>query len=229
MKLRFFALATLLFAAIFAFGGKAAAQSKNEILIVADQKASCRGIVAEDCLQVKHLNEDKYTPLRQEIENFKFIPGYFYILKVRAETIKNSPADNSSVKYQLRKILAREKSGGATIPASGAASFSETQWKLTLIENQPVGDSKAFIKFDEQNRRAGGNGGCNGYGGTLTRNGNQIKISQIISTKMACQNGSDVENKFFRNLDRVDRFEIVGDRLRLLAGNQAVLEFEAEK
>ena len=229
MGLKFFALSALLFAAVFAFGSTVSAQSKNEILIVADQKASCRGIVAQDCLQVKHLSEEKFSPMRQEIENFKFIPGYFYILKVRAETIKNPPTDGSSVKYRLRKVLAREKSGGDTIPASGTASFSGTQWKLTLIEGQPVVDSKAFIKFDEQNKRAGGNGGCNSFGGTLTKNGNQIKISQIISTKMACQNGSDVENEFFRNLDRADRFEISGDQLRLMAGNQTILEFEAEK
>src|ERR1700712_4005435 len=84
------------------------AQSKTEILIVADRKADCRGVVAEDCLQVKHLSEESYSLLRQKIQGFKYAAEYFYVLEVQ---VINSLKLTSNVQYRLKRILAREKSG----------------------------------------------------------------------------------------------------------------------
>ena len=81
---KFFAFFALLFSAFSAFSTQARAQGKNEILIVADQKASCRGIVAQDCLQVKRLNEERFNPLRQNIVGFNYQTGFYYVLEVRA-------------------------------------------------------------------------------------------------------------------------------------------------
>lgn len=230
-KSKFLVIVIFLFAAIFTLNNNISAQAKNEILIVADQKASCRGIVAQDCLQAKHLNEESFSLFRQNIENFKFIPGYFYVLEVRVLTVANPPADSSSLKYRLRKVLARVKSENSSqpIPLPAPQNLSGIDWKLTRIEGSAVESKKALIRFDEQNRRAGGNSGCNGFGGTLVKNGNQIKISQIISTKMFCQEGSDIENKFLNNLERVTNYQITDNRLMLLTGNTKILEFEAQK
>ena len=68
----------------------------------------------------------------------------------------------------------------------------------------------AFIRFEEDKDRFGGNGGCNGMGGNLEVKGSMIDLSQIISTKMYCEGTSEIENKFFNELEKVNRFEIRG-------------------
>ncbi|MGI8469151.1 MAG: META domain-containing protein [Pyrinomonadaceae bacterium] len=227
--IKFSAVFIFLFAAIFTFNTNSSAQTKKEILIVADQKASCRGIVAQDCLQVKRLDEEKFELFRQNIENFKFIPGYFYVLDVRVDNVRNAPADASNIKYRLLRVLARVKAENN--PTAMTQNLSGVEWKLTRVEGNPVESEKAAIRFDEQNNRVNGSGGCNSFGGKLTKNGNEIKIGQVISTKMACVNRDtmQVENDFFRNLERVTKYEISGNKLMLTAGDATVLEFEAKK
>ena len=215
--IKFFALFAFLFATGSAFALNIQAQNRTEILIVADQKASCRGIVAQDCLQVKHLNEERFTILRQNIAGFRYVAGYYYVLEVRA----------NNRGYRLQRILAQVRAEDVS-PSEPPTSnrLSGIDWKLTRIEGRAVTSEKAMIRFDEQNNRVGGNGGCNGFGGNLSVNGNSIKVGQVISTKMFCQEGSDIENRFFNNLDRVTQYGFNNGRLQLYAGRTIVLEFE---
>lgn len=214
--------------AIFSFSSSVSAQIKNEILIVADQKADCTGVAATNCLQVKRLNEEKFALFYQNIENFTFIAGYFYVLDVRVDTLKNMPADGSKYKYRLNRILARVKSEDLPTPTT-ALSLYGTDWALTKIGSQAVENSNAHIKFDERNKKVNGNGGCNSFGGSLEISGNQIKLSKIFSTKMFCQSAQDVENKFFANLEKVDKFNIRSGKLYLSAGEEILLEFAPKK
>lgn len=196
-----------------------AAQTKDEILIVGDRRAEPGTRRAAECLAVKRLNEEKFSPLCQNIANFKYSPGYFYVLEVRV-----SGADASGKNYRLRRILAQMKS--ENVPAMKAtADLFGTQWKLTKINGESVGESKAFIKFDEQKKSAGGNGGCNAFGGQMTKNGAKIKISQIFSTKMFCREGSEIESKFLGNLEKVTEYSIAENRLSLKSGSAVLLEF----
>ncbi len=219
-------LFTFLFIAIAAFSTNVSAQTKNEIWIVADRKAACTGVASTECLQVKRLNEETFGMIYQNVERFNYIPGYFYVVEVQRSTIINPPADASKYKYRLRKVLARVKSENP--PTRTQPDFFGTHWKLTKIEGQAINNQKAFISFDETKNSAGGNGGCNVFGGNLEKNGNQIKISEVFSTKMYCENGSDVENKFFANLDRVTSYEIKAGKLFLMRDETILLEFEAK-
>jgi len=218
---------TLGFLAILVFSTNISAQTRTEILIVADQKAGCTGVVKTECLQVKRLDEEKFSLFYGNIENFRFIADYFYVLEVQKTTVKNPPVDASKFKYRLKKVLARVKSEGSS--NQNQPNLFGTQWKLTRIEGNAINNDKAFIRFDEQKKSAGGNGGCNVFGGSFSKNGNRLKISQIISTKMFCENGSDVENKFFANLDRVTNYEIKNGKLFLMTNETVVLEFEVKK
>lgn len=219
-------LITFIFIAIVTFNSTISAQPQNEIWIVADRKAACTGVASTECFQVKRLNEDRFGMIYQNIERFTYVPGYFYVVEVQRSTVANPPADASKYKYRLRKVLARVKSENNPSPTQ--TEFFGTQWKLTKIEGQIINNEKAFIRFDESKNSAGGNGGCNVFGGNLEKNGSQIKISEVFSTKMYCENGSDVENKFFANLDRVTKYEIKGKKLFLMRGETILLEFEAK-
>ncbi|MNC83485.1 hypothetical protein D3C75_1374700 [compost metagenome] len=44
----------------------------------------------------------------QQIEGFTFEPGFRYQLEVRTEQLTDVPADASSVRYQLIKVVSKQ-------------------------------------------------------------------------------------------------------------------------
>ena len=212
------------FLMILFLGSTAFAQTRNEVLIVADRKADCAGVAAAKCLQVKKPQDDMWTLFYQNITNFNYVEGYTYIVRVRVDTAKNPPADGSNLRYSLRKILYSEKTAGENTTGN-SSDLSANVWNLIKVDGAAVNSSKASISFNLDKNTVGGNGGCNGFGGDLVKNGNEIKISQIISTDMFCEATSEVENKFLGNLERVTKYRITGGNLFLLAGETVVLEF----
>lgn len=227
------AIFTFLFLLVGAFSLNISAQTKREILIVADQKASCTGVAPMSCLQVKKLSEEKFSLMYENIQKFNYTPGNYYVLDVRVSPVANPPADGSKYSYRLNKVLAVVKSKNSDpveLPNPPAAqNLSGIEWQLIKINNQDVGKTRAFIKFDESKNSVGGNGGCNGFGGKLEKNGNKIKLSQIFSTKMFCESGSEIESKFLGGLERVTTYSVTKDRLILRAGDETILAFEKRK
>lgn len=96
----------------------------------------------------------------------------------------------------------------------------EKYWKLVEINGRAVtppaeGQREAHLIFKSLNNRVTGNGGCNGFGGTYEiLPGNRIKISQVISTKMACPN-LNYENELFKVLEKADNYSYNNDTMTL--------------
>lgn len=220
-------LLSFLLVAIGSFAAESEAKIGTEILSVSDQKAKCGFTGRNDCLRVKRVEEENFQIFFQKIERFEFVPGYFYVLEVYAPNAENGSGNNINKNYRLIKILARVEAEKKS--RRKASNFFGTHWQLKRIEGKAVNSTRAFIKFDKEKSAAGGNGGCNGFGGDLEKSGSRIKISNVISTKMFCENGSDVENKFLSRLERVSKYEIKNGRLFLMADDKILLEFAAKK
>ena len=111
------------------------------------------------------------------------------------------------------------------------ASLYDTKWKLKAIH---IADSveaittKAFIKFNEEKKSAGGNGGCNSFGSSITVSGNTVSFKDIFSTKMYCEGVQSTEDAFFKQLEKVNRFVIKDKTLLLYRDKDVLLEFEGE-
>ncbi|MBX3257811.1 MAG: META domain-containing protein [Chitinophagaceae bacterium] len=110
----------------------------------------------------------------------------------------------------------------------------EKYWKLIELNGKPVittGQQKkeTHIIFKSFNNRFNGNGGCNNFSGTYTLlPGNRIKLSQVISTQMACADGMETETMFFEVLNRIDNYIITGDTLSVSKARTAPLaKFQA--
>ncbi|HEY6064021.1 MAG TPA: META domain-containing protein, partial [Chitinophagaceae bacterium] len=115
--------------------------------------------------------------------------------------------------------------------AKQLSSLYDTKWKLKKIHN--AGDveavtNKAFIKFNQSAKSAGGNGGCNVFGSSITVSGNTVSFKDIFSTKMYCEGIQQTEDAFFKQLEKVNRFVIAGKSLMLYKNNELLLEFESE-
>ncbi len=110
-------------------------------------------------------------------------------------------------------------------------SLYDTKWLLKKIHTEAGVEevnTKAFIKFNQEKKGAGGNGSCNVFGSSFTINDNTISFKNIFSTKMYCEEVQQIENAFLKQLEKVDRFEVKDKRLVLYQGKEALLEFEGE-
>jgi len=120
--------------------------------------------------------------------------------------------------YVLRKKM----------PESMSAPLYGTRWILTELRgnavNEPRDTSKvAHFMLDPDDRRVYGNGGCNGFFGTVTTEENdRIRFSDIASTLMACEN-SDTEWAFFEVLEMTDSYHLQGNTLQLFRARMAPL------
>ena len=104
--------------------------------------------------------------------------------------------------------------------------WGRQNWVLVELKGVPVqqsgGRRDANIVFDIAQKRFSGNGGCNQINGNYTLDKNEIKFTDIIATKMAC-NDIDFENAFLSTLGGVDRYEIKGDDMLLKNRRETVV------
>ncbi|WP_161973376.1 META domain-containing protein [Arcticibacter tournemirensis] len=109
----------------------------------------------------------------------------------------------------------------------GNASLEGKRWDLVSVDGKSAANSGSYIEFDSTSGKVSGKGGCNGFGGTYTsETDNKLKIEGIISTKMACDH-LDIENSFFRILEKTDRYAINKGALQLYQGNSLLATLKA--
>ena len=110
-------------------------------------------------------------------------------------------------------------------------SLYDTKWGLKKIHNAGNVEAvtgKAFIKFNQEKKSAGGNGGCNAFGSSIAVSGNTISFKDIFSTQMYCEGVQETEDAFFKQLEKVNRFEVIDKALLLYKDKEVLLEFESE-
>ena len=76
---------------------------------VASQYGSCTGWTGttSPCIQVKEEGSAQFRGFSTPIEGFNYETGFEYVLKVRIYDIENPPADGSSKRYVLVKIISK--------------------------------------------------------------------------------------------------------------------------
>ena len=115
---------------------------------------------------------------------------------------------------------------GCSPKLSPDAGWGRQRWVVTEMKGVPVQLSgsrrDAFIDFRINEKRFEGNGGCNQISGNYTLDKNEIQFSEIISTKMSCEDIA-FENTFLDLLKRVDRYEQKGYDLVLKRRREVLL------
>lgn len=101
--------------------------------------------------------------------------------------------------------------------AAAARASIKGQWKLVsmIIEgDMAIPLTEGLITLNIKDRSLGGNGGCNTYGGEYSIKAKRLKIKNVISTQMACDN-SENENRYFKVLNNATRFTLKSGELIL--------------
>ena len=113
----------------------------------------------------------------------------------------------------------------AVTPAPSAAQESVTRsiedrdWDLVSVGEMqnPLGNGgrPATMRFDAKEHRAGGNSGCNRYSASYRLSGDSLSFGPAISTKMACEQGMDLETAWLGTLPKVVSFSATESTLTL--------------
>jgi hypothetical protein len=84
---------------------------------IASQTANCIGEALQKCLLVKKAGITEWQYFYSPIEGFTHEDGYEYVLEIREEKRENPPADASSIKYTLVKMISKTKKTSENLPA----------------------------------------------------------------------------------------------------------------
>lgn len=109
------------------------------------------------------------------------------------------------------------------------ATKADSKWVLTEWPGKTIpAKAQATLNISEGNK-INGKSFCNGYGGNAVFNGNALKFSQMIGTKMYCEEVGDAENKFLADLEVANAGKLSGGKLYLLKDEQVLMIFSKSK
>ena len=132
-----------------------------------------------------------------------------------------------TLRFLLSSIATLAVSFMLVQPASAqqASSLAGKMWTLIEIETEKHSRPEPNMQFAPDQKRVSGSGGCNRFAGGFEVNGSSIKFSHIASTMRACldQAVQRVETNFLGLLEKIDRFEVDGNILRLFIGDRRIL------
>lgn len=127
-----------------------------------------------------------------------------------------------------------EETEPASLETTPNATITETYWKLTALEGQPVKmaenqEREIHFILKSEDMRVTGFSGCNHINGSYElEEGNRIRFTQMAATLMACPDVEVDESAVLEVFNLTDNYTINGDTLSLNVGRRAPLAiFEA--
>lgn len=95
----------------------------------------------------------------------------------------------NELERKMKEWIEQQAAASSALTETAMASELElagTQWQVTELNGQPVGDAEITIHFDPDGR-VHGRSACNRYNGQWSIHENGLQLSQLISSKMACE------------------------------------------
>lgn len=86
---------------------QATSAHQTETLYINSQLVNCVGVGPMQCMQVRSDEEQPWYLFYEQIKGFQFEPGYRYQLTVKQVRLTNVPADASTLRYRLIKVVSK--------------------------------------------------------------------------------------------------------------------------
>lgn len=226
MKFQITSILLVLFTACQPEGYQGATNDRNPILDssehiywVNSQRAECVSVGPRRCLQIQKgetIEPGSWQLFYAEIAGFNYDAGYIYKLIVQEEKLPEDqvPADASSIKYTLTKVLHKEMDAKLRL---------HDIWALQAIngDNIDPGDFQKHpqLEINLTDNRVLGNDGCNQFSGAIkTVDDRQLSFSQMAGTRMDCEN-MELTGTINQHLAQVQSYRINNLTLLLLGAD----------
>jgi putative lipoprotein len=131
-------------------------------------------------------------------------------------------------------VLRRVASTASTAPVPASSSPENSEWTLVRLGERAVTRSDKQrppnLMMSSGQKRVSGFGGCNRFTGSYTLQGDQLKFGQLAGTMMACVEGMDQEQAFYKALGSASAWRITEQQLELLdASGKSLATFSSEQ
>ena len=110
-------------------------------------------------------------------------------------------------------------------------TFIDEKWTITSINDKPVsakGIKKDYYVYFDKDKKFNAFAGCNNIGGNYSIKGDQIKMSNIVVTEMACAE-MEMEQLLLKALAQADNIIQNNQYMYLRKKGEVLIKFEAEK
>ena len=85
--------------------------SETKIMYIDSKLADCVGVGPQKCMLIRENSDSDWQMFYDKIEGFDYQEGTQYKLEVIITDVENPPADSSSLKYELKKVLVSSPTG----------------------------------------------------------------------------------------------------------------------
>ncbi|HEU0137606.1 MAG TPA: META domain-containing protein [Flavobacterium sp.] len=160
------------------------------------------------------------------LDNLQGLPNVF---KVRDGKLSLADPEGEP---QSDAVLSKIPEAEAAKTDSQQTKFDITSVTWILAEDKPVGLKPArtkakFLQF-KNDGSFGASAGCNSIGGKYKISGSKISFSNVLSTRMACDNMTS-EQLVLKAFEEADNFVANKKLLQLRKGNQILATFDAQQ
>ncbi len=111
-------------------------------IFISSHLSDCVGVAPQKCLLYKENRADKWSLFYDTIEGFEYEEGYAYEIEVVITKIENPPADSSSLRYTLIKVVSKEKDDA--IAQNTSITPLKKQHKIINIEYEALSMASFF-------------------------------------------------------------------------------------
>ena len=130
------------------------------------------------------------------------------------------------------EVAALMRKRGFTGTASSSSSLDGREWALVSLggRDAPLGAGRrpATLRFESSAGRVSGFAGCNRFSGSFTVRGDSLAFGPAAATRMACDEGMQLEQRFLGVLPSIVRYEVDGTSLVLHGASGPVARFRAQ-
>lgn len=207
-------------------------QSHERRLSVAPDPVPCADGTPGACLCVTDAAGDAWITHLDDIEGFTYEPGFAYELLVEERAEIEQIESATPPRLRLVRVLSKPASGAPRLALRD--DLGRPRWVLSALtpSGHAAGDwaaSGITAQFDVWGGRLSGFAGCNNYSAGLKVAGDQIQVSQPISTRKACPGGMvmELEREYLERIAKATAFVVTEDRLELTLADGSGMAFHA--
>ena len=113
------------------------------------------------------------------------------------------------------------QTSASQISAINQANLVQRTWTATQLGNSMLNTAAnrqnlPYLNFDAATQTVTGSDSCNRLSGSYVAGRDTLQLGQLATTRMACLNNNNLDQKFHEALNKVTHYQVYGKTLKLM-------------